>query len=106
MHVQVTIVPREKFPLGQTVVQVNEQRENTRQFTRRYLEEQLITVLAGASLGILAGQCPRCFMTSGITTNLSLCSISCHSVASAGTYACLGIRMCIHVDGCVHVYPC
>ena len=47
MCLQVTIIPREKFPLGQTVVRVNEQRENTRQFTRRYLEEQIITVLAG-----------------------------------------------------------
>ncbi|KAK9808335.1 hypothetical protein WJX73_003265 [Symbiochloris irregularis] len=45
--VSVTIVPREKFPLGQTVVRVNEARENTGQFTRRYLEEQLITLLAG-----------------------------------------------------------
>lgn len=44
---QVTIVPREKFPLGQTVVRVNEAREGTGQFTRRYLEEQLITLLAG-----------------------------------------------------------
>ena len=48
-HLQVTIVPREKFPLGQTVVRVNEARESTRQFTRRYLEEQVITVLAGAT---------------------------------------------------------
>ena len=46
MHV--TIVPREKFPLGQTVLKVNEQRELTYQFTRRYLQEQLLTVLAGA----------------------------------------------------------
>ena len=44
---QVTIVPRDKFPLGQTVVKVNEQRELTNLFTRRYLEEQLLTVLAG-----------------------------------------------------------
>ena len=42
-----TIVPRDKFPLGQTVVKVNEQRELTNLFTRRYLEEQLLTVLAG-----------------------------------------------------------
>lgn len=47
---QVTIVPREKFPLGQTIVQVNEQREATKQFTRRYLEEQIITALAGTPL--------------------------------------------------------
>lgn len=45
---QVTVVPREKYPLGQTVCKVNEQRERTRLFTRRYLEEQLLTVLAGA----------------------------------------------------------
>ena len=44
---QVTTVPREKYPLGQTVLKVNEQRERTRLFTRRYLEEQLLTVLAG-----------------------------------------------------------
>ena len=42
------MVPREKYPLGQTVCKVNEQRERTRLFTRRYLEEQLLTVLAGA----------------------------------------------------------
>lgn len=45
--VQVTITPREKFPLGQTVVKANEGRELTQAFTRRYLEEQLLTVLAG-----------------------------------------------------------
>lgn len=44
-----TTVPREKYPLGQTVLKVNEQRERTRLFTRRYLEEQLLTVLAGAA---------------------------------------------------------
>jgi ATP-dependent Zn protease len=42
-----TIVPREKHPLGQTVVKANEDRELTGLFTRRYLEEQLLTVLAG-----------------------------------------------------------
>ena len=47
--VHVTIVPREKFPLGHTVLKVNEQRELTYQFTRRYLQEQLLMVLAGAS---------------------------------------------------------
>jgi hypothetical protein len=46
--VHVTIVPREKFPLGHTVLKVNEQRELTYQFTRRYLQEQLLMVLAGA----------------------------------------------------------
>ena len=51
--VHVTIVPREKFPLGQTVLKVNEQRELTYQFTRRYLQEQLLTVLAGAPLMLL-----------------------------------------------------
>lgn len=44
---QVTIAPREKYPLGQTVLKVNEQRERTHMFTRHYLEEQLHTVLAG-----------------------------------------------------------
>lgn len=43
----VTILPREKYPLGQTVVKANEGRELTQTFTKRYLEEQLITVLAG-----------------------------------------------------------
>ena len=42
-------MPREKYPLGQTVTKVNEQRERTHMFTRRYLEEQLATVLAGAA---------------------------------------------------------
>lgn len=46
---QVTIIPREKWPLGQTVVKVNEQRERTNLFTREYLEQQLLTVLAGRS---------------------------------------------------------
>ena len=49
--VQVTIVPREKYPLGQTVLKANEQRELTQLFTRRYLEEQLLTALAGACGG-------------------------------------------------------
>jgi hypothetical protein len=49
LHLQVTIVPREKYPLGQTVLLVNEQRERTQLFSRRYLEEQLLTVLAGAA---------------------------------------------------------
>lgn len=45
--IHVTIKPREKYPLGQTVLRVNEQRELTKQFTRQYLEEQLLTALAG-----------------------------------------------------------
>lgn len=45
--VHVTIKPREKHPLGQTVLRVNDQRELTKQFTRQYLEEQLLTTLAG-----------------------------------------------------------
>jgi len=45
--VSVSIIPREKYPLGQTVVKVNEARELNQQFTRRYLEEQLLTTLAG-----------------------------------------------------------
>ncbi|PRW60288.1 cell division isoform B [Chlorella sorokiniana] len=43
----VTIVPREKHPLGQTVVKANEARELTGLWTRRYLEQQLLTTLAG-----------------------------------------------------------
>ncbi|EFN59574.1 hypothetical protein CHLNCDRAFT_132927 [Chlorella variabilis] len=42
-----TIVPREKNPLGQTVVKANEGREMTGLWTRRYLEQQLLTVLSG-----------------------------------------------------------
>lgn len=45
--ISVSIVPREKYPMGQTVLKVNEERELNLQFTRRYLEEQLLTVLAG-----------------------------------------------------------
>ena len=45
--VNVSILPREKYPMGQTVLKVDEQRELNRQFTRRYLEEQLLVVLAG-----------------------------------------------------------
>ncbi len=65
MRAQVTTVPREKYPLGQTVTTPNEQRERTRMFTRRYLEEQLLTVLAGAARRparprrLLAGECGR-----------------------------------------------
>lgn len=44
---QTTIVPRERWPLGQTVVRVNEQRERTNLFTKEYLKQQLLTVLAG-----------------------------------------------------------
>ena len=43
----VTIQPREKYPLGQTIVKANEGRELTQAFTRRYLKEQMLTVLAG-----------------------------------------------------------
>ena len=54
-----TIKPREKYPLGQTVLRVNEQRELTKQFTRQYLEEQLLTALAGmrTALQLLAVHC-------------------------------------------------
>lgn len=45
--ISVTIQPREKFPIGQTVVKANEGRELTQAFTSRYLKEQLLTVLAG-----------------------------------------------------------
>lgn len=73
MSCQVTIVPREKYPLGQTVLKVNEQRERTHMFSRRYLEEQLMTVLAGAqsaclwcytlSIGYFINDCPGCMPT-------------------------------------------
>lgn len=43
----VSIVPREKYPMGQTVLRVNEARELNNMFTRRYLEEQLLMVMAG-----------------------------------------------------------
>lgn len=58
----VTIAPREKFPLGQTVVKANEGRELTQVFTRRYLEEQLLTVLAGRAAEELV------FGADGLTT--------------------------------------
>lgn len=45
--IKVSIQPREKWPLGQTELKINEDREKTKQFTRRYLEEQLLVVLAG-----------------------------------------------------------
>ena len=45
--VRVTTVPTEKAMLGQTVLKVNEQRELTQLFTKRYLDEQLLMVLAG-----------------------------------------------------------
>ena len=56
--VHVTIKPRENYPLGQTVLKVNEQRELTKQFTRQYLEEQLLTTLAGmaCTLSTCSGQ--------------------------------------------------
>lgn len=44
--VYVTIVPREKHPMGQTVLKVNGNRELTQQFTQRYLSEQLLMILA------------------------------------------------------------
>ena len=44
----VSIQPRQNSPLGQTVVRTNEQRQYAELWTRRYLEEQLVTVLAGA----------------------------------------------------------
>ena len=43
----VTIRPRDRRPLGQTVVRTNAQRERTMLYTQRYLKEQLLTVLAG-----------------------------------------------------------
>ena len=47
MWTQVTIVPRAKFPLGQTVPRVSDAREGTRQYTRQYMEALLCTFLAG-----------------------------------------------------------
>eukprot|EP00887_Chlorella_sp_A99_P003039 scaffold9.g3039.t1 len=52
---RVTIVPREKYPLGQTVLRANEDREITGLYTRRYLQEQLLTVLAGRAAGEAGG---------------------------------------------------
>ena len=46
----VTIRPRDRRPLGQTVVRTNTQRERTMLYTERYLKEQLLTVLAGEKL--------------------------------------------------------
>lgn len=48
----VSIQPRQNSPLGQTVVRTNEQRQYAELWTRRYLEEQLITVLAGRLLSL------------------------------------------------------
>ena len=45
---QVTTVPRERNPLGQTVVKIDEDRERNNLYSRQYLEQQLMTVLAGA----------------------------------------------------------
>eukprot|EP01025_Chloroclados_australasicus_P056094 TRINITY_DN6893_c2_g1_i1.p2 TRINITY_DN6893_c2_g1~~TRINITY_DN6893_c2_g1_i1.p2 ORF type:complete len:362 (-),score=92.60 TRINITY_DN6893_c2_g1_i1:193-1194(-) len=44
---KVSIVAREKNPMGMTVVKFNESRELTKLFTRTYLEQQLLVVLAG-----------------------------------------------------------
>jgi len=49
-----SIEPREKNPLGQTVCKPDEGRQLTGLFTRRYLEQQMLTVLAGR-----AGACVR-----------------------------------------------
>ena len=56
----VTIRPRDRRPLGQTVVRTNTQRERTMLYTQRYLKEQLLTVLAGENSAQLLG-C-RCLM--------------------------------------------
>ena len=45
----VSITPRETYPVGHTVLVANEGRKLTNQFTRRYLEEQLVTILAGTA---------------------------------------------------------
>lgn len=68
-----TIVPREKHPLGQTVVKANEDRELTGLFTKRYLEEQLLTVLAGRAG---EGHVPRraCSMNSGESPGHGSCA--------------------------------
>ena len=48
--VYVTIIPREKHPMGQTVLKMNEHRELTQQFTQRYLSEQLLMVWAAFNI--------------------------------------------------------
>ena len=55
-----------EVPLGQTVTKVNEARERTHMFSRCYLEEQLLTVLAGARAPLpwllrLAPHSPSCW---------------------------------------------
>ena len=82
---QVTIAPREKYPLGQTVLKVNEQRERTHMFTRRYLEEQLYTTLAGQQ---------HIPLTS--VTNLSAYGISRHPVCIASAW---------HEENCLILLP-
>lgn len=55
--VRVTARPSEKAPLGQTVLKVNENRELAKLFTKRYLREQLLMVLAGrAAEDLLLGE--------------------------------------------------
>ena len=44
---KVTIAPHQKLPLGHMVLDLNEGRELTGLFTRRYLLQQLRLVLAG-----------------------------------------------------------
>ena len=50
-----TVVPREKFPLGHTTLAVDEARELTRMWTRRYLREQMMVELAGESFAEKGG---------------------------------------------------
>ena len=45
---RVTIAPHQKLPLGHIILALSEGRERTNLFTRRYLQEQLRMVLAGA----------------------------------------------------------
>ena len=54
--VTVTVLPRERSPLGHTVLRLNEEREDSKLFTRRYLEAQVKMELAGrAAEEILLG---------------------------------------------------
>ncbi len=80
-----TIKPREKYPLGQTVLRVNEQRELTKQFTRQYLEEQLLTALAGMRTVL------QLLGSDGNTLTLTLTAYCC-CMLSMQEYMCLLLK--------------
>ena len=76
----VTIRPRDRRPLGQTVVRTNTQRERTMLYTQRYLKEQLLTVLAGENSAQLLGCC--CLMARlpcQAVLNVSWCELQLYS---------------------------